>query len=286
MAPRVGTCPECGSRTVKISWSSLRVHEECKQKGFRQRSGKKASVENQRMYFPGTVTDRVVRDWLLDAPEKHPNAMPDMVVDVVDRELDLLGREGKSLSWRDSTDKGKVVKDCVEAVTRIEHALNELVLPYEYQPDFRFKAPAMFPAPDGSLDRVLLNGAMDIIVKDDKGRWAVYDVKHTRDDSYWRKTLGQLSFYDLSVFLMFGEPTFQTGLFQPLCKERVKLWTLDQEDRIQLLARVARMAEDVWKEDFAPRTDVTICQFCNVKHACSKFAPVVSSAGKKIAPLL
>lgn len=49
---------------MRISWSQLRTHEECKQRGFLQRTGHKSVLDNQRVFFPGTVTDRVVRDWL------------------------------------------------------------------------------------------------------------------------------------------------------------------------------------------------------------------------------
>lgn len=259
---------------LKVSWSSLRAHTECKQKGFLQRSGKKASMENQRVFFPGTVTDRVVRDWLADNPYSNPKLMPDMVESIVLREQENIEKAGKQLRWKDENDRDSIILECQEAVRNIEPALEKYVLPYEYDVDFGFKAPMRVPNPAGEKTNLLLIGYMDIIVRKDEDPWAVYDVKHTKDNYYWKKTRGQLSFYDLAVDLMFNAPTFEVGLLQPLCKEPTKMFTLDDDDRSVLLSHVQSMADDIFSKNFEPTAKASECAFCNVKHACSRFKPV------------
>jgi CRISPR/Cas system-associated exonuclease Cas4 (RecB family) len=224
------------------------------------------------MFFPGTVTDRVVRDWLANDPERHRGAMPAMVAEIMERE-----EENEHVQWRSLADRKEVLAECQEAVQKIEPSLRRLVVPYEYDVDFRFQSPLTVPHPDGGMETILLNGAMDIIVRDNKDRWFVFDVKHTRNDDYWRKTEGQLSFYDLATQLMFGKGTAAAALLQPLCRERVKAFTIDNQRRAVLLQRLTRMAYEVFLEDFAPRKDSAPCKFCDVRHACSKFQPIAGS---------
>ena len=269
---------------VRISWSGLRSHMECHQKSFLQRSGKRAKMEDQRVFFPGTVTDRVVRDWLVNNPE--PGIMPDMVESFVLSEQKLIEEQGKKLKWKDAGDRDFVIRECQEAVLNIEPFLTKYVLPYEYDADFGFKAPIQTTHPiTGEPATIILNGFMDIIVKMGEDKWAVYDVKHTKDEYYWKKTRGQLLFYDLATEIMFQTPTVATGLLQPLCRDKFKVFTLTEAERTVLLKHVLDMANDVWLDEKTPTTDPGPCSFCNVKHACSKFTPVVRNT-KKIVPLL
>lgn len=256
---------------------------ECKQKGFLQRSGKRATMANQRVFFPGTVTDRVVRDWLANDPYSNPGLMPEMVESVVIREQAAIEEKGKQLRWKDDKDRDSIIRDCQEAVTKIEPSLNNLVLPYEYDVDFGFKAPMSVPNPAGGKTNLLLIGFMDIIVRRAEDSWAVYDVKHTKDDYYWKKTRGQLSFYDLVVDVLFNAPTFEVGLLQPLCKSTEKIFNLTEEDRAILLSHVQGLSDDIFNENFEPDAPISACSFCDVKHACSRFTPV---NGSKRVPLL
>lgn len=273
---------------IRVSWSSLRASMECKQKGYLQRSGKRAKMADQRIFFPGTVTDRVVRDWLADNPYSNPGLMPEMVESIVQREQDKIEAAGKQLRWKNDADRDSIIRDCQEAVTKIEPSLNNLVLPYEYDVDFGFKAPMVVPNPAGERTNLLLIGYMDIIVKrpqegDQPEWWAVYDVKHTKDDYYWKKTRGQLSFYDLAVDIMFGNTTQEVGLFQPLCKEPERIFHLEDKDRAILLSHVQGLSDDIFNENFEPDAPISACRFCDVKHACSRFTPV---NGSKRVPLL
>lgn len=267
--------------TLYVSWSSLRTHESCKEQGFHARQGRRASIQDSRGFFPGTVTDRVVRDALNNGDDYKPGSMKEMVESVIDREWAIIKDEGGSIAWKNPGDRDQVIKDCIEAVTKIEPYLLKYVFPFEYQPDFGFRAPLEVPHPDGGTETIILRGFMDILVRDNKGRWMVHDVKHTRDNQYWRKTEGQLTFYDLAVFLLFGQGTLRTSLLQPLCNERMKPFLITEEKRAQMIQRIAGMARDIWNDEHPPRTDSVECHFCPVKHACSKFQPVVDAKGKR-----
>ena len=268
------TC-EQGHVTLWVSWSRLRSHNECKRKGSLQRAGKVREINNARGFFPGTVTDRVVTDWLNNEPEKNPGMMPHMVNDWIDKaKTDLKEQEGRDVVWKSKVDRDEVRADCIQAVTRIELDLNEFVLPYDYQPDFRFKAPLMMPSPDGAMDLAVINGAMDILVRRPNGRFCVYDVKMTRDNDYWKKTVGQLDFYSLATQIMFGEPALFTALLQPMCDKRVFEWGTPTAQLGRLMQSVQNYAWDVWSNDFPLAPNRKPCYDCDVKHACSRFKPV------------
>ena len=274
--------PECGHlMPIRISWSGLRTHEECKQRGFLTRTGKRATLENQRNFLPGNVTDRTVRYWLEQNPADNIGRMPSMVKDTLDQQVKEVQEQGGVIQWRDSQDRKQVEKDCIEAVEKIEPLLLKYVVPFEFKPDFKFQAPLQLPHPSGGLETVLLIGFMDIFVKDTKGRYWVWDVKHTRDGSYWRKTIAQLGFYDLATELMFGEPIVAGGLMQPLCAKPTVPYKPSEDSRLQLTTRIAAMAKDIWLDDKSPRQDTTECNWCSVKHACSKFQPVVKDDGTR-----
>lgn len=271
--------------TLWLSWSRLRSHTECKQKGYLQRAKKQAILRDVRGYFPGTVTDRVVRDWLAGDPENNPKAMPAMVESILLREEENTKTEGGKLIWKDSGDKDFVIRECVEAVTKIEPLLDKYVLPFNYSVDWRFKVPMKVPHPNGGTGTIMLNGAQDILVWDVENRYAVWDVKHTRNNAYYKKTRGQLSFYDLAVKLIFGADTSFVGLLQPLCDKPDPKFVLTEEDRDVLLQSILGMANDVWKEEFPLTEDVSQCFYCDVKHACPKFTATHEGTSKKFSLL-
>lgn len=282
--------------TLRLSWSQLRVHEECKQKGYLSRNRKRAALTDQRNFFPGNVTDRVVRDWL-NGGDYTPGSLVDMVEMVMDREEKNI-LDGKPdpdpkkfvepgvLKWRDREDRVRVFEECRVAAEKIEPALQKYVVPFDFQPDFRFDAPLSIPHPRGGRETVTLIGYMDILVRDNNENWWVFDVKHTKDSSYWRKTVGQLTFYDLAVFLTFGKPTSGTALFQPLAKPMVHPHKVTDQARAEISQRFVNMARDIWNEDHTPKESNAGCTWCDVKHACAKFKPVKDDDGRKRVSLM
>ena len=266
---------------MKISWSSLKTHEECRQKSKLMKSGKKAKTNDVRNFFPGRVTDRVVRYWLEEDPRNNLGRMTSMVAGVIEKELGAASEEGDLVGWRHKTDRDDVLAQCIAAVDRIEPALKQYVLPYTWQVDFGFKTPVLARAPWG-MERIILNGFMDIIVFDEVTQtWRIYDVKHTENASYWKGSFGQLVFYAYENEVRTGKSPVEVGFFQPLVAESVKRFAVTPEHTNALAGRIQSMAWELWTEEDTPRYDSSKCFNCEVKHACVKFKPVVGAKGRK-----
>ncbi len=259
---------------LHISWSALRTQSECKQKGHLFRLGKKTPGQDVRPFFHGTVVDRIMREWL-SAPEQVPGKMVTMVDDFIEScEKEALETGDGVVRWKSPSDRKDVARFCVELVTKLEPILRKLVLPFEYEPAKRFSVPVQIPYLTGEPTWVLLVGEMDLLTRNDKDLWAIYDLKATRNDSYWRKTLGQMVFYDLSLAAMFDSYATYIALIQPMCKEPVLGFTFTDDDRRQMWSRIVRFANDIWTNDVDPKKDMVGCDYCPAKHACAKFTPV------------
>ncbi len=262
------------SEPLRISWSSLRTHTECKQRGYLFRQHKQNAAKDIRPFFHGTVVDRIMRDWL-SLPEQAPGQMVQMVDDYMEScEKDALETEDGVVRWKNASDRKNVRAFCVELVTKLEPILYKLVLPFDYEPAKRFSAPVQIPGLSGEPTYVLLIGEMDLLPRNSRNQWAIWDLKATRDNGYWRKTLGQLVFYDLSLAAMFDDYATYVGLIQPMCTQAVLPFEFTDEDRRQMWSRIVRFANDMWQNDFEPNSDTKDCNYCAVKHACSKFQPV------------
>lgn len=285
-------CNICESETdlmhdtkLYISWSALRSWEECKVK-FKLRR-KKNPAANIRGYFHGTVADRVMRDALND-PDYQPGDMYRAVEDKVNEEaLKAIETGDGVVRWKHANDREEMIGFVGEMVQRLEPILAEHVWPYPYEPAKRFTVPIVIPGLRGEEVIIWLAGEFDIVTKPDK--FVVWDLKGTADNSYWRKTFGQLVFYDLAVEAMYGQgPTEKVGLFQPMCDERVKEWVLTEQQRAELMQRIIRMAHAIWKGDYS-MTNVKdepvkgyVCDGCFVRHACPKFQPVSLDPERRI----
>lgn len=274
-----------GIREFSVSWSSLRYWTECKQLAYLVRERKKNPVQDTRNFFHGNVVDRIMRNWLtMDEPEA--GLMPRMVDEYMEKcEQEVKEKEDGRIKWRHRTDKQEVRDFCVELVTRLEPILFEEVIPYEYEPAKRFAVPVKETTIEGEPIRIILKGEYDLLVRNpETGLFRVWDLKATKDNNYWRKTFGQLIFYDLATFAMFPEVGAfpeQSGLIQPMCDERVKRFEFSNDDRAKIWSDITRMAETMWKGDYAPKEDAAGCYNCVVRHACSKFKPTKSLNGKK-----
>lgn len=255
---------------LRLSWSSLRVHDECHQKAKLIRSGKKNPAADIRGYFHGTVVDRVMRQWLEDP---KPGLMPAMVEEFVDRcEKDAIESEDGVVRWKHTNDKKQMTAWCVRLVKKLEPILEELVVPFEYEPALRFAVPYEIPYLDGTPTQVILSGEIDLLTRND-GAWGLWDLKATEDNGYWRKTVAQLTFYDICVEAMFGSSPSEAGLIQPMCDEQVLRVKITEKERAELLARVVRMAQAMWKADESLAPTTKPCFNCAVKHACPRFRP-------------
>lgn len=261
---------------LTISWSALKVHEECHQRHKLEQTGHRSPTRNLRGFFHGTVADRVMREWLSsEMPE--PGAMPGMVTDMIDKCLvEAKESEDGVVRWKGREDRDQLAAYVVELVTRLEPWLVANVLPYDYQPEHRFRVPIKIPYLDGTPTVITLIGGIDILVRESEPEniWAGYDLKATKNDQYVKQVLGQAIFYDLAIRAAWGKSPRTFAFVQPMCKESIVRVAITDDDRRSLMARIQRMAHSIWRKDFDVRGDTKPCGQCPVSYACSRFSPV------------
>lgn len=246
----------------------MRTHEECHQKSFLQREGKRAKVSNIRNFFAGMVVDQIMRDWL-DNPLIRQGDKAALVVATMDEMEDVERGRGNMVRWRDAADRKQIRDFCVELVTRLDPILAEQVLPYRYEHGKWFKVPMTLPGLNGQPRDILLTGEMDLLVWDDGP--IVWDLKGTADDQYYRKVIAQLTFYDLAVWFSSGQKSRFVGLMQPMCSERLLVWEVSDHARAELMNRITRYAHDVWSNEKTCKDGTAGCNWCDVRHACVRY---------------
>jgi hypothetical protein len=270
---------------LKISWSSLQAHELCAQKAHLMREKHKSPASDIRNFFHGIVADRIMRAWL-ESDNPVSGEMVSWVDDFIESCL-VEAKEKKDgvVRWRDPGDRARVADWIRVLVGRLEPFLQQHVLPYDFEPEFRFKVPIRIPNVNGDLAEIYLTGGMDILVREALGPpavWAGYDLKATENPSYLSKTLGQGIFYSLAHMALTGD-SFRTFAFvQPMVASNpVAHVNITQDDLASMLARVTRVAHDRWAGRTDLKKDSDGCSRCFVRHACPRFLP---SAGTGFAP--
>ncbi len=292
---------------VKVSWSKIliRTAEECKQKAWLTSEGKSSQVSDVRIFFSGNVVDRAMRQWLSQS-DPSPHWMTVHVEEIFDGlEREIADKDEGVLRWRHRDDRRQIRDFCVEAVARLEPILNQLVLPYEYQPALRFKTRLLINGLDGEPTPILLTGEMDVLTReagklpdisiDDSPyvqamdhvnslpKYRVWDLKVTKDDQYWRKTIAQLVFYDIACICMFGQPTAEVGLIQPMVG--VQPWIpfrVSDEDRTFMFNRIEGVAQAILRNDHSPKEGTEGCLYCECRNSCVRYAP---EPGTNVIPL-
>lgn len=262
---------EVDPRTIRVSWSQIRAAEECRQKAFLLRTGHRSPAGDLRNFFPGMVVDLVMNRWLADPGV--PGGMVTLVAAVLEETLSAAVADGDGVvKWRHPGDQAEVVEFCTELVRRLEPILARLILPHPFAAHTRFTVPVAVPYLTGEPVAVNLNGEMDLLSRPPAGN-VIYDLKGTRDNSYWRKVVGQLLFYDLADFLATGTRPVRSALIQPMCTEAVLPFTFSDDDRRGMQARIIAYATDVWRKEHDTKAGTHGCTFCNVRHACARHAP-------------
>jgi len=266
---------------IRISWTQLSNHEYCKQKAVLIRQHKKSPTDNVRNFFHGTVCDRVMRAWLSE-PDPTPGAMPGMVEDFIDLcAEELRAEESGVVLWKSRTDRAEMTEFCKTLVTRLEPMLVKWVLPFDYEPEYRFQVPIRVPYLDGTPAEIELVGGIDVLVRlpaygsaSDLPRWQAYDLKATANPDYVRKTLAQGIFYDLAILAGFGRAPDEFTFLLPMVEDRQFVAAgVTDADRRSMLARIVAVAHDRWRGDDAPKLDAAGCSWCPVRGACRKFSP-------------
>ena len=263
---------------VIISWSGLKRWENCPQHQLRTIRNEVEKSNKGRIFLPGTVTDLVQRRWL-DQDNPEPGQMPEMVEEVFNEVVDLA--ESK-IQWRGDPrdDIANVKSDVRRAVRKLEPWLLENVVPFDYQPEFRFKAHMQVPyiCGDGVQGPVTMIGGIDILVRDHDQKYRIIDLKMTKDPGYIRSTLGQLTFYDIAWGVISGDfhQTVTWEFLCPMMDEFTIPVTVEREDRQAMLSRIVKYAQGVWSNNWAPKSDDTGCTWCEARGTCEKFKTVAT----------
>jgi PD-(D/E)XK nuclease superfamily len=255
---------------LKLSWSRLRNHDECAAKGKLLAERRKDPTGDIRSFFHGNVCDLAQRRWL-GMDEQEPGWMARHIDDIFEESERTARETGDGIVvWRTPSDKGEVRDFCRELVIRLEDILTRICLPFDWTPGWRFRVRLTI----GGLE-VELVGEADLLVYDRLGRVAVWDLKATKDNSYWRKVAAQLTFYNIAVAASrdqrLGKWPFMSGLIQPMCDQQVLPVEITPQAIRELGARIERVAGDILAGRLDPKADDDGCGWCPVRHACPKF---------------
>jgi hypothetical protein len=255
---------------LRLSWSHLRSHDECPAKYPLMRKAR-SPYQDIRNFFHGNVVDLLMRRWL-DQDNPEPGWMATQV-DLLFEEAEQIAKDTGDgiVRWKGLNDKAETLQFCRDLVVRLEPILVKYALPFDYHPAVRFEVPVSVPYFDGSMREIALIGEMDLKVRDGEGRYAVWDLKATRDDQYYKKVLGQLAFYALAVRAEHGQLPVITGLIQPMCTQPVLPVTVDAAAVRQMASRITKTAHDIWAGRLAPKADDAGCSWCDVQRVCPKF---------------
>lgn len=262
---------------VRVSWSSLKRWEMCRQLQLRviQQAAPKGDGRN---FLPGTVVDKVQTRWLSQDQTPTMGQMERWVPEVLEHHSGP-GAEYR-IKWRGSerADKKVILEDCVEAVRRLEPILEEKVLPFDYQPALRFRAHLMLPyVREGVKAPTTMQGEFDIVVRDNDGRWRIYDLKMTRDKSYISSSIGQLIFYNVSWSVIQGEPLsdMELGFIAPMLEgDQFIPCVVDNQDRSTMMSRVIQYVSGVWADEWDPKASDSGCKWCDARKTCLKYRDV------------
>ena len=266
-------------------------YETCKHLVYRKQRKEQAPVRDIRNFVHGTLADRAMRRWLeQDTPQLR--GQMDKYID--DSWNDITNSETEKVKWRGNVrdDQERVLTLAKLTVNNLEPFLEKYVIPYEYQPELRFKVPFTIPDQEDNPRTVILNGGMDIVVRNPRtGQIAIYDLKSTLNESYVSgKILAQLIFYQLSWHLLEGTDydKIDTAFVTPATRVMFHPLTITQRDRMMLASRIMAFARGAWQNDFAPRKDDTYCGYCVCREWCSKFQQDVKTGkdGKRRVSLL
>lgn len=243
--------------------------------------GKRSRIFDGRAFLPGTIADRCMRRWLDSGLHDRSALTPGGMLDYVEEEFRThTGPEAQyAIRWRGDPreDKRLVITSVVETLEKLEPILMEKVVPYDYQPEYRFVSVVGIPGLDGETVQIEIMGAVDVAVCREPGWYGLYDLKLTKSDEYIKSTLGQLTFYDLAFHGWIGHQPVDHEFWAPLTKEVVIGTDVTQEERNVMVQRIIQYCHGVWNGDWQvtdkPEDE---CFHCQVKHACPRFVPRIT----------
>lgn len=273
---------ETGNKALWVSWTRLSTWEACQQKAVFQMEGKGAVIKEGRNFVSGTAADRAMRKWL---EQDEPQLAGQMAQYVEDAWIaQTRGPEAEyQITWkRDDPikDEDRAKTLAIDAVNALEPFLFARVIPYDYTPEWRFKAAISIPDRSGKPRSVVLNGGADIVVHNpETDEWFVYDLKTTRNEKYVQgSTLAQLIFYQIALHLVVGAELDKTttAFLTPACKTQYTSLNIDSDSRRHLMTRIVKFAQAIWADDDPICTlDDNQCYWCPMKSICPRWSNVL-----------
>lgn len=247
--------------------------------------GKGDTVKDGRRFIHGTLADRAMRRWLDQDEEQLPGQMDTYVDDLWDELVEH--NDEYKITWKDDVAKDKAYVRALSktVVNNVEPFLLKRVIPFEYEPEFRFRVPLQIPDSAGYARTIVLNGGMDIAVRDpNTGKVFLYDLKATTNENYISQgIMPQLIFYSIAWTLMFGTPIedITAAFLTPACKAQYRELNITSEDRRHLMTRIVRCANALWDKAKPVCTDKdSECYFCDARRICPKWANVLTEDPK------
>lgn len=261
-------------KPLRVSWSRIKNWEACHHRTKLMTEGKKSKVIDGRNYLPGTLADRAMRAWL-----EKGRVTGDWPVGGMEEYLEGLWEEHTSpggqyqIQWRGDVrkDKRAVLERVQKSLRLLEPILFEKVVPYPYQPEYRFTATMGVKDLRGETAHVEVYGAVDVAVNYGDGGYGLFDLKVTESREYINETLAQLIFYAIAFRGWTGVWPTQFAFWAPLMEERVVSLTPTDQDLRYMQSRIVAYCQGVWAEDWSLTPDESNCWNCPTKHACPRW---------------
>jgi hypothetical protein len=261
-------------KPLRVSWSRIKNWEACGMRSKLMTEGKQSKVIDGRAFLPGTLADNAMRAWLnngLLTGKWEPGGMEDYLEGLWD---DYTSPSAQySIQWRGNPndDKRAVLKKVQTALRRIEPILFEKVVPYPYQPEYRFTATMGIKDLQGQTVHVEVYGAVDVAVNYGEDGYGLFDLKVTESQAYIDTTLAQLIFYALAFRGWTGVWPSQYAFWVPLMEQSVVNLVPTPEDIRYMQSRIVAYCQGVWAQDWTLTADESNCWNCPTKHACPRW---------------
>lgn len=271
----IPTVDEYGAKPLSVSWSRLYEFEKCHQRVVFHMAGKGDTVKDGRRFVHGTLADRAVRRFLDQETEQLPGQMAQYVDELWDEICEH--NDEYKIEWKGdpAEDRARVREIAKTVVNNLEPFLFARVIPFEYEPEFRFKVPLQIPDSRGMGRTIILNGGMDIAVRE-PDRISLYDLKATTNENYISSgIMPQLIFYGIAWTLLFGDKVdnIRAAFLTPYTQVQYHELNVTRADRAHLMSRIIRFANAIWDEQPPVcTTDKGECYFCNCKRICPLWA--------------